>query len=572
MNGMDTEQTEETDTRLHNQQKESEKDTFGVSGQSDAEQEDNDALDRKRIQDKNENQEMPHAGDGPRSRNFTEQTEETDTRLHNQQKESEKDTFGVSGQSDAEQEDNDALDRKRIQDKNENQEMPHAGDGLRSRKFNNKQKIGGDADSGNSEERQCNSDAGPDTEQTEDTDTRLHNQQKASEKDTFGVSSQSDAEQEDDETLDLKHIQDKNENQEVPYAGDGPRLRTSNKKEKTGLDTDTGLHNQQRESEREDHDTSDGNRIKGKNENQEMPHAGDGPRQRKNKQKTAHLDKGDIFDHAETSSPDVIETCSINYLGVVSYGFCILLAIYLLLVVVPWFTSSPHPQQQLNLLEVFCQELNKVQASFPSQRRELWRRSKIHLQKHLNLTNPTEPVSLILTSGHGAEKTLQCLAQQLAAAFSNTLNSSVINIDGSSKRDQDSDQVKMDIDTTLKNAFAGGKQAAVIHRFEELPPGSTLIFYRYCDHENSAFKKVFLVFTVMLPVEELDFKLSLGAVEEQVQEALKEKFVSSDRTAKFNQMDVDKLSGLWSRISHLILPVAAEQKIEQHGCGEDGSL
>ncbi|KAI5610156.1 lamina-associated polypeptide 1B isoform X4 [Silurus asotus] len=209
---------------------------------------------------------------------------------------------------------------------------------------------------------------------------------------------------------------------------------------------------------------------------------------------------------------------------------------------------------------------------FPSQRPELWKRTEVHVRLHLNLTDPTEPVSLILTSGRGAEKTLRCLAQQLAAAFSNTLNSSVVEIDGTSKSVQDSDQVKLDIDKLLEEAFAGGTQAAVIHRFEELPPGSTLIFYRYCDHENSAFKKVFLVFTVMLPVEELDFKLGLGAVEEQVQEALKEKFVSSDRTAKFNQMDVDKLSGLWSRISHLILPVAAEQKIEQRGCGEDGSL
>lgn len=238
-------------------------------------------------------------------------------------------------------------------------------------------------------------------------------------------------------------------------------------------------------------------------------------------------------------------------------------------VLVLWFlsTSSPPLQKQFNLLEVFCQEMDKVKASFPSQHRELWRRSRIHLQKHLNLTDPTEPVSLILTSGRAAEKTLGCLAHQLAAAFSNALNSSVLAIDGSSKSEEGSDQVKLDIDKALKEAFEGGTQAAVIHRFEELPPGSTLIFYRYCDHENSAFKKVFLAFTVMLQ-EEMDFppNVSLGLVEEVVQEYLTEKFVSSEKTAKFNQMDLDKLSGLWSRISHLILPVTAEQKIEQHGC------
>ncbi|XP_053481244.1 torsin-1A-interacting protein 2 isoform X2 [Ictalurus furcatus] len=235
------------------------------------------------------------------------------------------------------------------------------------------------------------------------------------------------------------------------------------------------------------------------------------------------------------------------------------------------FPSSSRTNEHHNRLlysASFETHLAELKLLFPSQRPELWKRTEIHLKRHLNLTDPTEPVSLILTSGQAAEKTLGCLAQQLAEAFSNAFNSSVLGIDGTSKSVQDSDQVKLDIDKALKEAFEGGTQAAVIHRFEELPPGSTLIFYRYCDHENSAFKKVFLVFTVMLPVAELDFKLSLNEVEEQVQEYLKKKFVSSDGTVEFNQMDVDKLSGLWSRISHLILPVTAEQKIEHHGCGE----
>ncbi|MCJ8734896.1 hypothetical protein PDJAM_G00240620 [Pangasius djambal] len=350
-----------------------------------------------------------------------------------------------------------------------------------------------------------------DTEEPEDTDTRVHNIQKESKKDTAGVSGQSDA-------------------------------------------------------EREDLDTSDGKCIKGKNENNEVPHAGEDLRKRRfnKKQEIAHLGEGDSRGHAETKRSPVAADTSRWYILLPILLFLLVVAVAVL-----WFLRTPSPslQKEFNLLEVFSQEMDKVQASFPSQHRELWRRSRIHLQKHLNLTNPTEPVSLILTSGRGAEKTLGCLAQQLAAAFSNALNSSVLGIYGTTKSAQDSDLVKLDIDLTLKKAFEGGTQAAVIHRFEELPPGSTLIFYRYCDHENSAFKKVFLVFTVMLQ-EEMDFppNVNLGMVEEVVQEYLKEKFVSSDRMAKFNQMDLDKLSGLWSRISHLILPVAAEQKIEQHGC------
>ncbi|XP_062855068.1 torsin-1A-interacting protein 2 isoform X2 [Trichomycterus rosablanca] len=229
-------------------------------------------------------------------------------------------------------------------------------------------------------------------------------------------------------------------------------------------------------------------------------------------------------------------------------------------------TKSPSLQKDYNLLQVFSHKMEKVQSSFPSQRHELWKRTNIHLKRHLNLTNPLEPVSLILTSGQGAEKTLGCLAQNLATVFSAALNSSVLGIDGNSKTAQDSDQVKLSVDDELKKAFEGEVRAAVINHFEEFPPGSTLIFYRYCDHENAAYKKVFLVFTVMLPVTEVNSELSLREVEEQVQEYLKERFVSSARTATFNDMDVDKLSGLWSRISHLILPVAAEQNIEQKGC------
>ncbi|XP_017576752.1 torsin-1A-interacting protein 1 [Pygocentrus nattereri] len=255
-----------------------------------------------------------------------------------------------------------------------------------------------------------------------------------------------------------------------------------------------------------------------------------------------------------------------------SSKFILIYALFgaVLAVTVLWFMrgEAPPVQKEFNLLDVFRHEMDKVQSSFPNQHKELWRRSKIHLLRHLQMSRPNEPVSLILTSGRGAEKTLGCLAQRLAAAFSTSLNASALDIDGASKTAEDSDQVKLDIDRALREAFDAGKQAAVIHRFEELPPGSTLIFYRYCDHENAAYKNIFLAFTVLL-AEELEVlpNVSLGMVEEMVQEYLKEKFVSSHRTTMFNQMDVDKLSGLWSRISHLILPVAAEQKVELHGCG-----
>ncbi|TNN69269.1 Torsin-1A-interacting protein 2 [Liparis tanakae] len=216
--------------------------------------------------------------------------------------------------------------------------------------------------------------------------------------------------------------------------------------------------------------------------------------------------------------------------------------------------------------EIFPDHLALLEARFPNQRPALWRKSKIHLGRHLQTAQPTEPVSLILTAGRGAERTLHCLAQRLAASFSSVLNASVLHIDGASKSSQDSDQVKLDIDGQLRAAFEGNQPVAVIHRFEELPPGATLIFYRYCDHENAAFKRVFLLFTVLLPQDDIRGDQSLKELEENVHDYVKERLVDSSNRAGFNDMDNDKFGGLWSRISHLILPVVSVKEVEQKGC------
>ncbi|XP_070765364.1 torsin-1A-interacting protein 2-like [Enoplosus armatus] len=229
--------------------------------------------------------------------------------------------------------------------------------------------------------------------------------------------------------------------------------------------------------------------------------------------------------------------------------------------------ESPPQKNDGRQIDIFLEEMEKVKSQFPKQRAELWNRSRIHLLKHLQTAQPTEPVSLILTAGLRAEKTLHCLAQALASAFSSALNASVLHIDGASKASQDSDQVKLDIDSKLQGAFEGDKPVAVIHRFEELPPGSTLIFYRYCDHENAAYKKTCLMFTVLLEEEEeISANSRLSIVEEMVDDHLQKKFLSDDHPVSFDRMDLDKYGGLWSRISHLILPVAVEERIEHEGC------
>ncbi|XP_010786396.1 torsin-1A-interacting protein 2 isoform X1 [Notothenia coriiceps] len=254
-----------------------------------------------------------------------------------------------------------------------------------------------------------------------------------------------------------------------------------------------------------------------------------------------------------------------RFILVALIGSAVLVACKIIPVMKKNADGKTHPPRPVKP-DIFADQLSLLQAQFPSQHSELWRRSKIHLEKHLKTAQPTEPVSLIFTAGRGAEKTLSCLAQRLASSYSSALNASVLHIDGASRASHDSDEVKLDIDNQLRAAFEGDKPAAVIHRFEELPPGSTLIFYRYCDHENAAYKRVFLLFTVLLPQDEIIGDQSLKEVEEMVLEYVKEKLIGSSNGASFNDMDIDKFGGLWSRISHLILPVVSEKEVEQKGC------
>uniref|UniRef100_A0A3Q3FUB3 Torsin-1A-interacting protein 1/2 AAA+ activator domain-containing protein n=1 Tax=Labrus bergylta TaxID=56723 RepID=A0A3Q3FUB3_9LABR len=261
----------------------------------------------------------------------------------------------------------------------------------------------------------------------------------------------------------------------------------------------------------------------------------------------------------------LIQSCLI----VVRQRYLIVVGVVVLAIMLQYLfhPESPPQKNDEQQIDIFLRQMEKVKSQFPNQRAELWKRSRIHLLRHLQTAQPTEPVSLILTAGLRAEQTLHCLAQGLASAFSSALNASVLHIDGASKASQDSDQVKLDIDRHLQRAFEGDKPVAVIHRFEELPPGSTLIFYRYCDHENAAYKKTFLIFTVLLgEEEEIPAKSRLSAVEEMVDDHLQKKFLSDSLPVSYDRMDLDKYGGLWSRISHLILPVSAEDRIERDGC------
>ncbi|XP_073449426.1 torsin-1A-interacting protein 2-like isoform X5 [Aquarana catesbeiana] len=223
-------------------------------------------------------------------------------------------------------------------------------------------------------------------------------------------------------------------------------------------------------------------------------------------------------------------------------------------------------KQQLQVMNAFQDKFRKLQILFSGQSSDLWHRSQRILELQLRHGNENkEPAIILLTAAQDAKQMLYCVGNHLAKTYASALNSSYTILSGTDMPSEDSEVVKMDIDQRLNAGFQGNSKAAVLHRLELLPPGSLIILYKYCDHENAAFKNVALVLTVLLNDSTLRPDIGLNELEETVYDFLKETFITQGMSrTSHNEMDGDKLGGVWSRISHVVLPVfPAKQNVKE---------
>ncbi|XP_053549909.1 torsin-1A-interacting protein 1 isoform X2 [Bombina bombina] len=257
-----------------------------------------------------------------------------------------------------------------------------------------------------------------------------------------------------------------------------------------------------------------------------------------------------------------------SFIKMIPSVLAVLVAFGCALYVIYFIYSPVVGNSKVQILKDFQHNFKELQSMFPNQQEIMWKRSKKIFELHLNNSNMNQqPAILLLTAARDSVHTLQCLSNQLAKAYASSLNSSYTVIYGANDTYNDSNYAKLSIDNSLSSGFKVTSRAAVLHRLEMLPAGALLILYKYCDHENAAFKDVALVLTVLLEEDTISPEINLKELEEKVADFLKNKFTHSDHSNSHNMMDSDKFSGVWSRISHVVLPVFKEtEKIE--ACGK----
>ncbi|NXY05983.1 TOIP1 protein, partial [Pteruthius melanotis] len=110
-------------------------------------------------------------------------------------------------------------------------------------------------------------------------------------------------------------------------------------------------------------------------------------------------------------------------------------------------TSS---SRDAEILQEFRARMKKLKDTYQSQDPDLWRRTRVFLEKHLNASRMhLEPAILLLTAGREAEKALRCLSNEIADAFASSQNATTIRINGVDKAVLDTDMVKLEVDTEL---------------------------------------------------------------------------------------------------------------------------
>ncbi|NXN26569.1 TOIP1 protein, partial [Nycticryphes semicollaris] len=124
--------------------------------------------------------------------------------------------------------------------------------------------------------------------------------------------------------------------------------------------------------------------------------------------------------------------------------------VYVLWSGIPSLLDGTLSSRDTQILHEFRARMKKLKNTYQSQDPNLWKRTHVFLEKHLNASHPhVEPAILLFTAGQEAEKALRCLSNEIADAFAFSQNAATIKINGADKAILDSDAVKLEVDNEL---------------------------------------------------------------------------------------------------------------------------
>ncbi|NXD67198.1 TOIP1 protein, partial [Eolophus roseicapillus] len=124
--------------------------------------------------------------------------------------------------------------------------------------------------------------------------------------------------------------------------------------------------------------------------------------------------------------------------------------LYVLWSGMPSLLDTTLSRRDIEILQAFRAQMNKLKNTYQSQDPSLWKRTHVFLEKHLNASHlHLEPAILLFTAGQEAEKALRCLSNEIANAFAFSQNATTIKINGADKAILDSDIVKLEVDKEL---------------------------------------------------------------------------------------------------------------------------
>ncbi len=205
------------------------------------------------------------------------------------------------------------------------------------------------------------------------------------------------------------------------------------------------------------------------------------------------------------------------------------------------------------ILDSLSREFQELRTKFTQQTRRLWSVVTAATKRVVQDEHPLQPAVLMLvTAAGGSHDVTKCLASRITDAIArahNNTNVLKLNMAELSKKDQNPDALKLQLDDLLSNSFGSGKKAALLYNIQDLPSRTAMLLHSYCDNVNAPFKDVTLTFTVQMD--------NADTTDEAIEDHLH---------SVWSDLDKDTLSPLLSRIGNSIAAVSAEspQTFEKH--------